>query len=354
MNRTSVIGLLLLSGAASLQAEDFTFTPVTIAAGGVADVELNLNCEADKWGGFQLDVILPEGFSVYEDEDGLYAEQEDRLSFTYRSKTEYFGIDMAQVGEGTYRILVDNNRGKTIGGTEGGLLLLRLVCDPTVATGEYAIGLSRQKLANIDGTESAKPSDNARAGTVTVEMNTVIGSTGYATYSWPLQLDFTDTGVEAYVATEYDNGWMHLEAVKVVPPFTGLILKGEPGTYHPVTSSDGQTQDDVAGNILTETASGPVKAASGDELYALAQHDGKVGLYHVGEGVTVPACKACFRLPQNAGAPAYIQFDGITTAIRRTGDGRDGGSWIRVDGTVTEEPRTGGVYVNQGRKILVK
>jgi len=255
--------------------------------------------------------------------------------------------------DGTYRFLVDNSRGKTIPGTEGVLMTIRLACAPTVATGDYAIAFSRQKLANTDGSQTATPADNASAGTLTVRMDAQIGDTGYATFSWPLALDFTDIDVEAYIATNLDKGYLHLERVTKVPPATGLVLKGTPGTYHPTTSAQAGITDDVAANMLLATAEATVASTADNRLFALANEGGRVGFYHVREGLNIPLFKAYLDLRGDAAVHSYIGFDGITTGLTRTPDGAAAAKWYHINGSALDKPLQG-VNINHGQKIIIK
>lgn len=351
MKKVSLLCLLLLTGAASLRAEDFAIGDATVAAGQTVDVELSLNCESDKWGGFQFDLRLPEGVTIFEDEEGFYCVQEDRLTYTYRNKPEYFGIDVAQLEDGSYRFLVDNNRGKTIPGASGTLMTIRLVCAPTVATKSYSLNIFNQKLSNVDGSESVKPADNATAGTLIVRMDTKIGSIGYATYSWPLALDFTDTDVEAYIATKYADGWLYLKRVMTAPASTGLILRGPEGVYHPTTLDI--SAEDVSGNVLIATDDGAIQVPSGAGWYALADNSGVVGFYPVREGVTIPQYKSYFILPNGTQTKQFIGFDGLATGISHSASEANGGQWFYIDGMVGNSARKG-VNIHQGHKILIK
>ena len=354
MKKISLLCLLLLTGAASIHAEEFTFNNAMVAAGGMVDLELNLSCTADKWGGFQFDLRLPDGITIFEDEEGFYCIETDRLTYTYRGKFENFGIDVAQLEDGSYRFLVDNNRGKTIPSTSGTVMTIRLVCAPKVPTKSYSLKILNQKLANVDGSESVKPVDNYTAGTLIVRMDTEIGNAGYATFSWPLALDFTDTGVEAYIGTAYNSGRLQLSPVTKVPANTGLILKGAPGIYHPTTYAVAGVTDDVSSNQLSSTAEATVTATAGSALYALANNNGVVGFYQLLEGVTIPMFKAYLNLQGLSNqAPAFIGFDDPTTDVSgMTYRNRDE-KWYRTDGTVYTQPRSG-ININQGQKILIK
>lgn len=361
MKYLTLTGLLLLAGATSLHAEDFNFTPASLAAGSTVEVELNLNCEADKWGGFQFDLHLPEGVSILEDEEGFYCTQSDRLSWTSRGKTYYFGIDVGLLDDGSYRFLIDNSGGKTISGTSGALMRMTLVCDPTVATGEYYIGITGQKLSNVDGSEGNVPSDNSRAGTLTVRMDTEVGASGYATFSWPLELDFTDMEVEAYIAANYSDGWLQFQRVQKVPAGTGLLLHGEPGMYHPTTSKVEGVTDDVTSNLFIGTSDESFITPEGSNYYALAQKENSIGFYHIKAGVCVPRFKAYFELPQTSDVRSFIGISDISTGLYQV-DAKKVPNWFDLGGRKlgsdptdsTNEKPVSGIYVTKGHKTLIK
>ena len=80
---------------------------------------------------------------------------------------------------------------------------------------------------------------------VTAIGNAQIGSYGYASFSSTSALDFTSADVEAYIATACDGTNVTMTKVEgTVAANTGLVLKGDAGTYYIPVVAEGDAQDD--------------------------------------------------------------------------------------------------------------
>jgi hypothetical protein len=101
--------------------------------------------------------------------------------------------------------------------------------------------IERINVVIIDG-EMGKP----YAEQASVKMT----SLGYATFSWPLALDFNGADVEAYIIKECAGNSVKLERAWRVPANTGLILKAKEGEFRLESLADEEWTDDVTGNLL--------------------------------------------------------------------------------------------------------
>ena len=126
-----------------------------------------------------------------------------------------------------------------------------------------------------------------------------IGSTGMATYCSTSDLDFSDVeGLKAYIGAGFNRttGKLTMLEVTDVPAGTGLIVKGNAGTYEvPVKASAS-----VYANLLegVTTATNISKTADGYTNYILGNGANGVGFYLVSSaGGSLSAGKAYLRIP---------------------------------------------------------
>lgn len=115
-----------------------------------------------------------------------------------------------------------------------------------------------------------------------------IGASGWATFVSDRYLDFSSAaGLDAFIATGKDGGDIKLESIGVVPPMTGILLRGSEGSYNiRVTDKDALP---VTKNVLVGSLSEVIPPVGS---YVLSKKNGIVGFYKLSTGVKMPAGKA--------------------------------------------------------------
>lgn len=192
------------------------------------------------------------------------------------------------------------------------------------------------------------------------KVTATIGSSGMATFCSTSDLDFTMTnGLEAYTGAGFNRETGVLTMLKVMdaPAGTGLLLIGEEGTYEiPVRNSVCVYANLLVGvteeTTLAQTDGGYVN-------YILGNGSHGTGFYIVsGEG-QLAAGKAYLRLPAAVAGESRaigISFTDGTTGV----DGLEGDSktttdeWRDLQGRRIEQPTKAGIYLKDGRKIVVR
>jgi|GEM_PF-1758856 len=98
----------------------------------------------------------------------------------------------------------------------------------------------------------------------------------WASYSSTKALDFSNSGLTAYIATTSNGSSVHYEPVTYVPANTGIILNGTQGTHVAVTIPSAEA---VGTNLLVSTANAEHKVTAGEvgDVYAFGMKGGKVG-----------------------------------------------------------------------------
>ena len=187
------------------------------------------------------------------------------------------------------------------------------------------------------------------AGAVTAP---ITSSSMLATFSSDYDLDFSRvTGLKAYIVTGENEGYAVLRKVTgKVAAGTGLIIYGET-TDIPVTINGSTPQ----GNLLVGVLSGT--SVSGAGKYVLTEKSGAAVFAETsGTGATVAA------------GHAYLDLGGASARTRqiiiKVGDDSTGISDIEAEsgeqviynlrGQRVEKPTRGGIYIINGKKVLVK
>jgi hypothetical protein len=188
-----------------------------------------------------------------------------------------------------------------------------------------------------------------------------ITSAGYASFSSTYDLDFSKVeGLKAFIATGGDDNNVTLEEVDDAKAGTGLVLKGNEGTYSIPAIASG-TDHSATNKLWAITSDGTVGAASDANYtnYVLALQDSKVVFAPVtgSNTASVKAGQAALSL-QTAGTGARalsISFDdeatGINTVESNTSIEND--AIYNLRGQRVSQP-TKGLYIVGGKKVMVK
>lgn len=178
-----------------------------------------------------------------------------------------------------------------------------------------------------------------------------ITDAGWASFSCTKALDFTGTGVTAYIAKEKDASSVMLTEITKVPANTGIVVNASEGTYAVPVLTD--AADATTGNLLQPwlTAGTPTAGT----YYTLAVNAGNP-IFKKSSGGTLAAGKAYLDL-FGASAPVLnINFgDGNTTSVSdvrsKMEEGR--GEFYNLNGQRVAQP-TKGLYIVNGKKVIIK
>lgn len=186
-----------------------------------------------------------------------------------------------------------------------------------------------------------------------------IGKIEKTTYCSEYDLDFTNVaGIKAYTATGYDNKskTIWLTRVMTVPAGTGILVKGEAGTYKIPRS----TEDAYYTNMFKGNTGDPIKIEETDgdmTNYYLSGSDGQ--FKSVNGSANIGKNKAYLQLPTRffAGTRSIgvIYDDEGTTGIRTVEQGtlnteRD--VWFNMQGQRVDKPSKG-LYIRNGKKVFI-
>jgi len=169
-----------------------------------------------------------------------------------------------------------------------------------------------------------------------------ISEAGYATYVTESdEAAPVADGVEAFIVSAVNSTWVALQAVNNIPAGTPIILKGKAGTY---TFDPMEGEADNVGANLLQASDGTVTSG-----YVLA-NKGEVGFYPV--ATTIPAGKAY--IPADGEAKNFLALDGDATAISNIEASSAQTTIYNVAGQRVQNIEKGGLYIVNGKKMIVK
>ncbi len=194
--------------------------------------------------------------------------------------------------------------------------------------------------------------DSYDAVTITIEV-------GVATYSNSTKnLDFTGAAIKAYYATAVETGKVTLSPVTYVPANTGIVVKGEPGTYE-IPTGEGENSATNYLKAIGDWAQ-TIQASTAD-VYDYIFDETAATFSLVAVATEVPARKAYLETSLDitpATGNIVLDFtDGGSTGINEvetdadvtTGDD----AWYNLQGMRVARP-THGIYIHNGKKVMIK
>jgi hypothetical protein len=343
MKRNYLVCLALLCSTWAWADNAFSIDDFTIAAGEEKAVDIKMYNDVNI-AAFQFVLALPEGVSITK------VTATNRLKKWDDDEEAYVPVHTVSTlsGSGTYKVMAYAMPSTDIAGTSGDAVVkIKFKASDQISTGPFTLAITDQEMTEANGTKHVISASSYKCS---VTLNTTVTSLGYASFSWPKALDFTSSGLTAYIATSCDGSTVHLEPVTKVPANTGLILKGSVGDYSLSTTTD--TPDDVSGNLLISNTVDQY-TVSGSNIFVLSNMDGYPGFYPAQTGVNIAKYKSY--LAYSAGARKFLSFDDNTTGIENTykAETDSEGQYFNLQGQRVNTPAKG-VYIVDGKKYIAK
>lgn len=194
---------------------------------------------------------------------------------------------------------------------------------------------------------------------------TTISEYGYATFSSTYPVNVDVDGLEAYIVTGKNKNGSSITTQKVtgnVAANTGLILKGNAGTYSLPVVTSGTTYDKSSNPLnylfACDGTRSTVDAAEEGTNYVLSVQNNKVVFAPIGEtSAPIKKGQAALWLSEESG-PAKaltLSFGDDVTGIDAvsTVEPQGAKTYYNLQGQRVSEPKQG-IYVVDGKKVLVK
>ncbi|MBO6278199.1 MAG: hypothetical protein J6N20_12355, partial [Pseudomonas sp.] len=192
-------------------------------------------------------------------------------------------------------------------------------------------------------------------------------------------LDFSGVkGLEAYIATEYQDGKVLMEPIEQVPAGTGVVLKGAPGFYEIPYPDQDEALEPVENllvglnfgeRIQAETEDGHCNLFFNDatEMASLfygpfmdSEHaprlnaEGEQPMFAPADGARLPYHRAYLQLPDSeAGKTVEVVFGSFTGIDGVTVQPQTDGNIYNLQGQRVVNPGPG-IYIQNGRKFIIR
>jgi hypothetical protein len=186
-----------------------------------------------------------------------------------------------------------------------------------------------------------------------------IKDTGKGTWCSEYDLDFTNVeGIKAYTATGYDDITKTIWVTRVytVPAGTGIMVKGDPGEYK------------IPHAKVRSYYANLFKGNTGSEI-TIYETDGEWTNYYMSKGQFVSVSgnakigkNRCYlQLPTSVFAGTrsieIVYGDEETTGIIDNGQlimDKASDGWYNLSGQHISQPTKKGLYIHNGRKVIIK
>lgn len=235
--------------------------------------------------------------------------------------------------------------------TAGGAVASSLAfVDKTTTNANYRTSAVMIEEAEYPNTVTFKNTD------ITNESGTPAGTYALATFSAPFATVIPE-GVTAYIATQDagNSDVIHMDAVigSALPARAGFILSGTADATVAMVPATDETQASTAGTLLVGSA-GRTATLSTTNDYVLGQKDGHVAFYHVNSSNNeLPMNRAYLHF--EGGGVVKMNFNHTTTGIEAVSPAaQQDGPIYDLSGRRVSHMSKGGIYIRNGKKILVK
>ena len=176
-----------------------------------------------------------------------------------------------------------------------------------------------------------------------------ISDAGYATFCSAYPLDFTNSGVTAYIAT-INGTTVEFSEVSSVPANTGVLLKGEAGkkTFAVAASTTDVSANKFMGVLEDTEVDGGIYV-----LMAGTETNKGTGFYKTTAAKFTVGAHTAYLPADVAGARTFIGFEDATAIEEIATANAENGKFFDLQGRSVAQP-TKGLYIVNGKKVIMK
>ena len=239
-------------------------------------------------------------------------------------------------------------------GTEGNVIAMRIAADADIVIGETSICLYDIELSTKDA--PYYPAEYSNKVSAYHESVDIAMAHDRQTFSCAQPLDFTNTGLRAYVATSYQDCNATFTRVETAVAGTGLFLVGTAGeTYQvPYTATAATHDNNMLKPVLKPQV---VPQTDGDYTnYLYGEVDGVVGFFKSSGKGTVAAGKAYLQLStlvaNGARSVGIVLSDDVSGIAATTSP--DGHAVYDLQGRKVDGELKEGLYIVGGKKAVIR
>ena len=376
-----LLGIALALVAGSSFAQKLTFSPAsfTLKAGETQIITVTLEGAAvNAYKGLSMTLEMPDNLELAEyydeDEDDVYmiksilpsSTKKERRAFDasadytfYRKGHQYTEHDDASDTEIPGRVSTRDELNVVFYNTAGYLFPAKVSeSEPLFLFQVKATDRCYTETQSFDAhvvfttaASESEPADFLKASEMTYAIEYNLPKGGFGTLDWPVALDFSKNDFTLVGTGRLSkSGNMAInDGAKQFAAAEPIIIWGKEGTYNLYTTRDEVAKD--KDNVLEGTVDAPLKV-SGTSIFALADMgDAGIGFFRCKDGIEIPQYKAYYT-DTNATVESFI-FEG-TSGIREALTGNDANETYTISGVKVNNTTKKGVYIVNGKKVVVK
>lgn len=352
----------LIGGKAMAQGatEDcFTISEATLTPNGEY-VELTVGLNGSRlYTAYNLDITLPAGIDIYEDEYGLYIIPDGGIYTFGRGGTcsHSLSFTFGVVGNQVLRLSCRSDANANFTATSGKLFTIGLKASAFAKPGMNTIKVSGGNLTAIEGGEVHKyvPADDqyevltiGNSSSLTLSIN---AANKFSTCILPF--DYTPSGFTAYTADAVEDGFITLTEANTMSAYTPYIIYSETG-YSGTPSGT----VDASKYVATATAgilTGAIEPQDITDGYVLQNKDNGNGamFYKVnGQKFRIPSGK-CWIGGSSASVKDFLGFNvEEASSIHVTSSQVNDQTIYDLSGNQVSTCEPGRIYIINGKKVL--
>ena len=223
----------------------------------------------------------------------------------------------------------------------------------------YTLAKDADKLKLVN----KKNAIDSKANYLEVKIMSIDAAVTAGTLVSSTPLNFTDTPVSAYYASDASEGTVTFTKINKVAAGTPIYIKAaSAGTYDiPALEDDA---DATMGNLLKGSASAPTPLTSTNDTkyYVFGVLDDEAGFYPVSTTGTLTSAAGKAYLELTAAQASlearsirmvFDEVTGINTVKENEGNETGDNIWYTLQGARVAKP-THGIYIRNGKKIFIK
>lgn len=341
-----------------------TVNDVTLVPGSADTYQVEISLLGSQiYTAYQMDILFPPGVDVVVDEDGPYVEiwDGDGCIYPYTRKKLTHGITSSYgvIGPKALRLSCISDRNAELTAQSGPLLSIMVKASPYLKPGDVSLKVTNLDFITKENAQKYHCKDQTLTLHATAESTatlSVSGSSHYGTCVLPFAVSSLPDGVKAYSAKGLDDTGqlVVLSEVTQLAAYTPYILYSATGYTGSLKGTvDADKYGEVVSDGLLRGAIAPQKKSAGYVLRDL----GEGAKFYAMDGVEflIPEGKCWLEMPSaQASAPQYGIQIGATTAITApTTSASAHGRIYTLDGKQMKTMQPGGIYVVNGKKVLI-
>lgn len=194
-----------------------------------------------------------------------------------------------------------------------------------------------------------------KAEVLDVDLATASVGGAYATAYLPFAVTLPTEGVKGYVGGDIADGYIKMTEATAVAAKQGFVLEGtEAKTVSLTIGAEAGATSTVGGTLTDITLTDENRAQS--LVFGIGSKNGQLGFYKPSSAITTIAHNKAFVAATGATGAIALQFGAITgiDAAATTADAADNAAIYDLSGRRVLKAAKGGLYIKNGKKVVLK